>query len=162
MKWEKRYLDLCLSISSWSKDPSTKIGCLIVGRDGQILSQGYNGFPRYIKDDANRYEDRETKYKFVVHAECNAIYNASKIGARLDGSTMYVTGLPVCTECAKAIVQSGIRKLICSFPGVKKNWEESCSFAQEILEEAGVDYLIMDPLSSKLSKLSIQKLINEK
>lgn len=153
-KWHERYLGLCAPISSWSKDPSSQIGCVIVGRNGQILSQGYNGFARGIKDTIERYDLRSLKYRLVVHAEANAIYNASRIGVSLEGSTMYVKGLPVCNECAKAVIQSGISTLICSFDHVKPQWIESCGHAIDMLEEAGVSYYHLGPLPSKLSKLS--------
>ena len=91
-KWDHRYLSLAERISSWSKDPSTKIGAICVGSQGQVLSQGYNGFPRGIKDRESYYADRETKLKYVVHAEMNVIYNATYHGVCLLGSTLYVTG----------------------------------------------------------------------
>ena len=68
-KWDIRFLDLAQNISTWSKDPSRKIGCVAVGTNREILAQGYNGFPRGIADLPQRYEDRETKYQYVVHAE---------------------------------------------------------------------------------------------
>ena len=111
-RWDQRFLDLAKQIASWSKDPSRQIGAVIVGHNRQIISQGYNGFPRGIRDDEDRYNDRETKYKYVVHAEANAIYNALANGAKLEGSTLYVTGLPVCHECAKAIIQTGIKRVV--------------------------------------------------
>ncbi len=76
-KWDKRYISLAREISKWSKDPSSKIGAVAVGSQGQVLAQGYNGFPRGIKDSKARYIDRPTKYKYIVHAEMNEIYTAS-------------------------------------------------------------------------------------
>ena len=102
--WWGRYLDVAKVVSTWSKDPSTKVGAVAVGSKGQILAQGYNGYPRGISDDD--YHDRETKYKKIVHAEMNCIYNASWNGVSLDGSYMFVYGLPVCHECCKAIMHS--------------------------------------------------------
>jgi dCMP deaminase len=101
-------------ISSWSKDPNTQVGAVAVGDKGQILSQGYNGFPRGILDRPDRLNDRETKYKFVVHAEMNVIYNATYSGVSLDGAQLYVYGLPVCNECAKGIIQVGIKEVYIS------------------------------------------------
>ncbi len=98
-------------VAQWSKDPNTKVGAVAVGDKGQILSQGYNGFPRGINDSDDRLNDRETKYKFVVHAEMNVIYNATYSGVSLDGSKLYVYGLPVCSECAKGIIQVGIKEV---------------------------------------------------
>ena len=94
-KWDQRYLKLAYEVAQWSKDPSSKIGAVTVGAKGQVLSQGFNGLPRGLKDSFTRLHDRETKYKFVVHAEMNAIYNATYNGTSLDGSTLYVYGLPI-------------------------------------------------------------------
>jgi len=137
--WEERYLDLAKQISGWSKDPSRQIGAVIVGDKGQIISQGYNGFPRGIHDSPNRLNDRETKYKYVVHAEANAIYNAIHNGASTEGATIYVTGLPVCHECAKAIIQTGIKKVVMDTrPDL--HWLESGNLALEMFVEAGIDF----------------------
>ena len=103
-KWNKRYLALAEQISTWSKDPSRQIGCVAVGDKGQVLAQGYNGFPRGIEDSPEIYNNRELKYKYIVHAEMNTIFNASYNGVSLDGATLYVHGLPCCSDCAKGIV----------------------------------------------------------
>lgn len=142
-KWEKRYLDIAKQVATWSKDPSRKIGAVIVGNKGQIISQGFNGFPRGIDDTPERYNDRETKYKFIVHAEANAIYNAIHNGASTDGATIYVTGLPVCHQCADAIIQTGIKRVVmdtlpCS------NWEESGNLAIQKFQEAGVEFKFVE------------------
>ena len=83
-KWDRRYLDLAAEVSKWSKDPSSKIGAVAVGSKGQVLSQGYNGFPRGIVDGGVRLNEREIKYKYIVHAEMNLIYNATYNGVSLD------------------------------------------------------------------------------
>ena len=116
LKWKMRYIQLATDVSSWSKDPSAKVGAVIVGSKGQVLSQGYNGFPRGVNDHAERYNDRKEKHKYVVHAEMNAIYNASYTGVSLDGATIYVYGLPVCNECAKGIIQVGIKSVVVATP----------------------------------------------
>ena len=141
-KWDKRFLDLAEHIASWSKDPSKKIGAVAVGAQGQILSQGYNGFPRGIDDLTSRYEDREEKYKLVVHAEMNVIYNASYNGVSLNDSTLYVYGLPVCHECAKGIIQVGIKNVMMSrkvLP-IDPRWEKSWVTTQQLFKESGVSY----------------------
>ena len=74
-KWYKRYLKLAAEVATWSKDPNTQVGAVVVGSKGQILSQGYNGFPRGINDTSKRLNDRDTKLSLVVHAEMNAIFN---------------------------------------------------------------------------------------
>ena len=121
MKWDMRYMALAKEVSTWSKDPSTQVGTVAVGSKGQVLSQGYNGFPRGVDDDMSRLEIRETKYKYIVHAEMNCIFNATYNGVSLDGSTMYVYGLPMCSECAKGIIQVGIKKVIMPQMYIPKN-----------------------------------------
>ena len=111
MEWNKRYMNLAKEVSTWSKDPSSQIGAVAIGSKGQVLSQGYNGFPRCIKDTEYRLNNREIKYKHVVHAEMNCIFNATYTGVSLDGASMYVYGLPICTECAKGIIQVGIKRV---------------------------------------------------
>ena len=115
----------------------------MIGNNGDVLSQGYNGFPRGIKDTAARLKDRERKYKLVVHAEMNAIYNASLNGVSLNNATLYVYGLPICNECAKGIIQVGIRRVIATRPAdYNKEWDESIKDAKALFKEAEVEYLI--------------------
>lgn len=144
--WGKRYMSLASEVSTWSKDPNTKVGAVVVGNKGQILSQGYNGFPRGIKDTPKRLNDRETKLKLVVHAEMNAIFNASYSGTSLDGSTLYVHGLPICSDCAKGIIQVGIKKVVVSKNCIEKrpHWNESWKLSMQIFKEAGVAVFIVD------------------
>ncbi|MEY3090976.1 MAG: hypothetical protein RL113_1292 [Pseudomonadota bacterium] len=137
-KWNERYFKLAKEVAAWSKDPSRKIGAVIVGHKGQIISQGYNGFPRGIMDHPHRYEDKETKYKYVVHAEMNAIYNAIYNGASTEGATLYVTGLPVCNECAKAVIQVGIKKVVYDTEA-SSHWSDSTELGIEMMLEAGVE-----------------------
>ena len=144
--WGKKYTHLAKEISTWSKDPSTKVGAVVIGEHGQLLSQGFNGFPRGIKDSDERLNNRERKYELVVHAEMNAIYNASLTGVSLKGSTLYVYGCPVCNECAKGIIQVGIQKVVAvrpkDMPVVLKRWDESIKVAGALFKEADVMYLI--------------------
>jgi dCMP deaminase len=108
-KWCQRFLDLAEHIGEWSYDPRTKLGAVIVDDRNRIISIGYNGFPRGVKDLAKRYEDRPTKHLFVAHAERNALDNSPM---SVEGCTMYVPLMP-CNECAKSIIQRGIKKVIC-------------------------------------------------
>lgn len=140
--WDKKYIRLAREISSWSKDPSKQIGAVAIGEKGQVLAQGYNGFPRGIEDTDERLNHRQTKYKYVVHAEMNCIYNATYNGVSLNGSTMYIYGLPVCSECAKGLIQVGIKRVV-STPitdATPETWVESTKLTKEIFEEAGVKY----------------------
>lgn len=138
-KWTQRYLNMAKEVATWSKDPSTRVGAIAVGDKGQILSQGYNGFPRGVKDTSERYDVREEKYKYIVHGEMNAIYNACHSGASLDGATLYVTGLPVCSECAKGIIQVGIKKVVMQFPkDISQTWRDSMVTSLKMFAEANV------------------------
>lgn len=144
-KWDERYLQLAKEVSTWSKDPSTKVGAIAVGDKGQVLSQGYNGFPRGIKDN-DRLSDKEMKYRYVVHAEMNCIYNATFHGTSLNGATLYVYGLPMCNECAKAIIQVGITRVVSPYTGnieVPEKWKISCAHTQLILKEVNIPYQFM-------------------
>lgn len=144
LKWDQRYLKLAYEVAQWSKDPSSKIGAVTVGAKGQVLSQGFNGFPRGLKDDFTRLHDRETKYKFVVHAEMNAIYNATYNGTSLDGATLYVYGLPICSECAKGVIQVGIKRVVMPNQKMDGKWLDSWVTSMNFFDEAGVDFDFID------------------
>jgi len=139
-KWDIRYLRLAKEVSTWSKDPSSKIGAVAIGKKGQVLAQGYNGFPRGIKDDLNRYAVKDIKYRYVVHAEQNVIYNATYNGVSLDGSTLYVWGLPVCSDCAKGVIQVGVKRVIMPNQEIPDHWMESFTLTSAMFEEAGIEY----------------------
>lgn len=139
-KWDYRHLELAKHISTWSADPSRKVGAVAIGSKKQVLSQGFNGFCRGFDDSKARYDDRELKLKLVVHAEANAIYNAAHSGVNLDGSTLYVWGCPICHECAKAIIQCGIRRVVMPWAESPKSWIDSIEFGKELFDEAGVVY----------------------
>ena len=139
-KWDRRYLELAQQVSTWSKDPSRQIGAVAVGSKGQVLAQGYNGFPRGMPDNMSWYMDRNIKYKYVVHAEMNVIYNATYNGVSLDGSTLYVYGLPVCSDCAKGVIQVGIKRVVMPSQEIPDHWLESWNLTSRMFKEAGVDY----------------------
>ncbi len=142
-KWDERYLALAKQISQWSKDPSTKIGAIAVGEKGQVLAQGFNGFPRGIDDSDDRYYNKETKYKYVVHAEMNVIFNATYNGVSLDGATLYITGLPACSDCAKGIIQVGIKRVVMEKTELPEHWQDSCKFTEKLFQESGVEYVFI-------------------
>lgn len=142
--WKSRYLRLAREVGSWSKDPSRQIGAVAVGAKGQLLAQGYNGFPRGVVDSSMRYEHRETKYKYIVHAEMNVIYNASYNGTSLDGATLFVWGLPVCSECAKGVIQVGIKHVVMPAQEVPEHWQASWAFTQHLFQEAGVTWEFLE------------------
>lgn len=136
-KWHRRYLDLAKSVSQWSKDPSTQCGAVFIGKLGQVLAQGYNGFPRGMDDNSSLYLDRETKYDRIVHAEMNGIYNASRSGISLEDSTVYVHGLPCCHECAKALIQVGVKEVV-THKSTNSRWGDSCTKGMQYFQETGV------------------------
>lgn len=138
--WDSRFLDLAEQIAGWSKDPSRKIGAVAIGSEGQVLAQGYNGFPRGIKDLEDRYNDRQEKYKLVVHAEMNVIYNATFNGVSLKDSTLYVHGLPVCSDCAKGIIQVGVKRVVMREQEIPDIWKDSWQKTREMFDEADVKW----------------------
>lgn len=105
---DSKFMALAQLISSWSKDPRTKVGCVIVRPDRTIASTGFNGFPRKLYDDPKLLEDRKTKHRLMIHAEQNALLFARE---RLDGYTLYVT-IPPCPSCAVTIIQAGISRVV--------------------------------------------------
>ena len=136
-KWDKRFLEMAQLVSTWSKDPSTQVGCVAV-RNRNVIAQGYNGFPRGMDDDPQYYNDRPLKYRLIVHAEMNAIYNAAENGVSLKGSTVYVYGLPVCNDCAKGLVQAGIKRIVTPKQDVPKNWQDSVRDSALMFDEVGI------------------------
>lgn len=139
-KWEIRGLGIAKEVASWSSDPSTKIGAVAFSVRNRILATGWNGFPRGIEETEDRLNNRELKYKHVVHAEMNVIYNATSEGVSLQDSTLYIYGLPCCSECAKGVIQVGIKKVICFIPrSVDPKWKTSGEEARAMLDEAGVE-----------------------
>lgn len=154
-RWDDHFLRLCVEHANMSKDPSTRVGAVIVGPDQEIRSTGFNGFPRRIADTEERLNDRDVKISLVVHAEMNAILNAARIGVAVKGCTLYLAatdssgaiwgGAP-CTRCAVEIIQSGISEIVSlPFKASPSKWEHSVKTARSLLEEAGVLYREVAP-----------------
>lgn len=139
--WDARFLALAREVATWSKDPRHKVGAVAVSSKGQVLSQGYNGFPRGIADSASRYSNGDTKRLFVVHAEQNVIYNATYTGVSLNGATLYIAGLPPCHECAKGIIQTGIRRIVIDNDQAG-GWEASWNQSQAMFKEVGIEVCV--------------------
>lgn len=136
-KWDRRFLRIAEEVRLWSKDPGTKVGC-VIERNRRILSTGYNGFPASISDDLERYINRDYKLSVTIHAESNAILNAAKNGTRVEGTTLYVT-FPPCSQCASAIIQAGVSKIVCPDPmQAPERWRENFISANNLFHEAGV------------------------
>ena len=135
-KWDIRFLEMAKLISTWSKDPSTQVGTIAV-RNRTVIAQGYNGFPRNINDD-ERYNNRKIKYKYIVHSEMNAIFNAAENGVSLRDSTIYTVGLPVCHDCAKGLIQVGIKRVVTPEIETPERWLESLALTEQMFKEAGI------------------------
>lgn len=126
----------------FSKDPNTKVGALFLAPHSlQILTQGYNGFPRKIDEtDASRWE-RPVKYMYISHAEANCIANACRHGTPLENAIAVVTLFP-CTTCAKLLIQTGISALVTKEPDMScPRWGEEFKFSLEMFKEAGIDIM---------------------
>jgi len=131
-KWDQRFMRLAEEVSTWSKDPSTKVGAVIVDESRRIVGIGYNGFPRGVGDQEERYLDKSVKYAMIVHAEANAILNA----IAKPESSLYCTKAP-CSECMKLIIQCGFVKRIVSPPwDVDGKWGEDAKHAITMFNEA--------------------------
>lgn len=144
MEWTEYFLNIAEQVKLKSKDESTQIGAVIVGNDREVLSTGYNSFPRGLDDSVKERQERPEKYFWMEHAERNAIYNAARIGVSLKNSTIYLTsGLP-CMDCARGIVNSGIKTVYCKQICTTKNrdkWDESQKKSLELLGECDVDVI---------------------
>jgi dCMP deaminase len=144
MDWIEYFTSLAEQVKLKSKDQSTQIGAVIVGTDNEVLSTGYNSFPRGLDDSKPERQERPEKYFWFEHAERNAIYNAARVGTSLIDSTIYLTsGLP-CMDCARGIVNSGIKIVYCKSECTTKNkekWVESQLKSKQLLGECGVDVI---------------------
>ena len=126
-------MDMAELISSWSKDPSTQVGAVVVDEDRRIVSLGYNGFPFGISDD-KRLDNREIKYKMIVHAECNALLFCSEPPV---GCTIYTYPFMPCPKCAGMIIQTGITRVV-SYQSHNDRWEDDFAISRGMFKEAGI------------------------
>ena len=141
MKWVEYFYKIADQIKEKSKYNHTKIGAVIVGKDKEIVSTGYNSFPRGIEDNKKERQERPEKYYWFEHAERNAIYNAALIGVSTKGCTMYLTcGIP-CADCARGIINAGIIRIFAVRDEEAKSqkWKDSAERSMEMFKEAGVD-----------------------
>lgn len=144
MNWTEYFINIANTIKLKSKDNSTKIGVVIVGDNHEIVSTGYNSFPRGIDDDVPERQERPEKYIWFEHAERNAIYNAARIGVSTNGCTMYMSCGLSCPDCARAIINCGIKKIVVgggdSAKGSQFNDEQRAKVTQ-MFREAGVEVI---------------------
>lgn len=144
-KWDRRFLELAKIVSTWSKDPSTQVGSVLVDNRKNVVGLGYNGFPRGVRDLEERYNNRELKYQMVVHAEENALIAA---GNRSRGSTLYVYPSfmlpPICSRCCSSAIQAGISTIVGYLSDVEPEraarWKDSILISKSMCDEAGVKY----------------------
>lgn len=149
LKWHHRFLRIAEEVASWSKDPSTQVGAVLVDWQKHIVGTGYNGFPKRVEDTHERLHNRELKYKMIVHAEVNAIIQA---GDRACDATLYVWpsfGIPnVCSECCKVIIQAGVGEVVSYTPDPSDErvarWAESLKLSRTMLLEAGIEFYGVD------------------
>lgn len=151
-KWDKRFMQLALNVAEWSKDRSRQVGCVIIGPHREVLSTGYNGFPRGVNDEVEERHQRPAKYMWTEHAECNAIFNAARHGVALDGTTIYLPWYP-CVKCARGIAQVGIKFVV----AVEPNWDDETYGAEfkvtrELLAEAGVHVRFVEDMAPPVRK----------
>lgn len=143
----QQYMEIAYATSRFSKDESTQVGAVIIGPTNEVRSLGYNGAPRGCRaDEDSRGITRPEKYFWFSHAELNAITNAARVGVPLDGSTIVVTH-PPCMDCARAIVQAGIKQVIAVRPNAEfaSRWDEHIRRTQALFQECGVGYFEIEP-----------------
>jgi dCMP deaminase len=138
--WVGRFIGLAAHVATWSKDPSTKVGAVIVDPNTKIVTGlGFNGFPRGIDDTLERLDDREVKYKLVVHAEMNAVLNANNL---VRGDYLFTT-LPPCHDCTKFLIQAGIARIYTN-KNIPDRWMESFNLSKAMFKEAQVPIYLWD------------------
>ena len=150
MNWADYFLGIAEQVKLKSKDQRTKIGAVIVGEDHEIVSTGYNSFPRGINDNLDYRQVRPEKYYWFEHAERNAIYNAARIGVSLRDTTMYLTcGIP-CADCARGIISSGVKMIYCKTEDTTRNrehWDEHAKRSLQMFKESGVEVVFYEDIS---------------
>lgn len=149
-RWDTHFIRLAIAHARMSKDPSTRVGAVIVDPDRVLVSAGFNGFPRGIADTDERLADRDTKLSLIVHGEMNAVLAAARVGTRLKGCSLYlaatdgtgsVCGGAPCTRCTVEIIQACISEIVTlPMKTVPSRWREDCERALGLLREADVGY----------------------
>ena len=141
-KWRARFLGMAVHVAGWSLDPSTQVGAVVANARKRVVGLGYNGFPDRILDRPEWLANREVKQSMVIHAEVNAILNAT---TAVEGCALYVSA-PPCGECAKFVVQAGIVEVIHLPPPAEfaERWAKSLELSRTIFQAAGVESLPME------------------
>jgi dCMP deaminase len=141
MTWTNYFVGISEQVKLKSKDRSFQCGAVIVGAEREIVSTGYNSFPRGVDDSIEERYEKPLKYMWTEHAERNAIYNSARIGVSTKGCDMYITADGPCVDCARAIIQAGIKTLYCKREKIlnQDTWGESVAVALQLLKEGGVE-----------------------
>jgi dCMP deaminase len=135
-KWDKRFLGMAQLVSIWSKDPSTKVGAVITDGAKKIISLGYNGLPQWVEDKKEILSNREEKYKYIIHAEVNAILQANK--SDFVAGTIYTYPFLTCPQCAAMIIQAGIMRVV-SYKCVDERWIPRIEDSKKLLDMADIE-----------------------
>jgi dCMP deaminase len=138
--WDRWFIGLAKYIATASKDPSTKVGAVITDRQNRVISTGYNGFPRGVKDSPDRLNDRDTKYSMVVHGEINALLFATQ---PLDGTTLYIWPFLSCSRCTSMIINAGIKRVVAPL-STNPRWADSIALSVRLYHEAGVSAVLLE------------------
>lgn len=140
-KWDTRFLELAKLVGSWSKDPSTQVGAVIVDEKKRIVSIGFNGFPSGVQDSEERLHNRDLKYDIIIHAEANALAFANR---SVEGCTIYTWPFQPCSRCAGLIIQSGIKRVV-SVVLDRDRWKKNFEIARQLFEESGIIMECIEP-----------------
>jgi len=135
-KWDKRFLGMAQLVSIWSKDPSTKVGAVITDGAKKIISLGYNGLPQWVEDKKEILSNREEKYKYIIHAEVNAILQANK--RDFVAGTIYTYPFLTCPQCAAMIIQAGMMRVV-SYKCVDERWIPRIEDSKKLLDMADIE-----------------------
>lgn len=142
MNWIEYFREIAQTVSQKSKDNNTHIGAVIVGKDNEIVSTGYNSFPRGINDDVKERQERPEKYYWFEHAERNAIYNAARVGVSTKNCSIYLSHWFPCADCARGIINAGITTIYCEpvlKTDIKTPFLKSFIRSEEMLRESGIN-----------------------
>jgi len=139
-KWDRRFVDLAKFVSQWSLDPSTKTGAVITDQNRRVISVGYNGLAQGVEDLPERLNNREIKYKIIVHCERNAIIFAQR---SLEGCTLYTSPFMSCSTCAAMVIQAGIKRCVAPWSD-NPRWKDEFDLSTQLFREAGVEVCLLD------------------
>lgn len=133
-KWDRRYLDLAKFISGWSKDPSTKVGAVLVDNKKRVISHGFNGLPQNIEDSEYYLNNRDLKYKTIIHAETNAIWSANR---DIENCIIYTYPFMPCSNCASVLIQYGIIRIVAPI-NKEERWADNFVITKNLLNESNI------------------------